>query len=106
MTPAVLEKFKEGKVLYESGANELLPLLQAIQDGEAITGNSAEYKALVKAIDGLSEPMATEPKPEPTVTVEANDDTDINDDGLVKGKALSEKEYWALINKQRVNSKK
>jgi len=91
MTSIVQAKFNEGKALFEGGASALLPLLKAVQNGEDITGNSAEYKALVKAIDGLN--SGGEDAEEKAVGT--------NDDGLIKGQIVSEKDYLAIINKQR-----
>ena len=89
MTPAVQDKFNEGKALYEGGAVELLPLLKAIQSGESITGNSAEYKALAKAIDGSNNGVPDKKS------------IGTNKDGFVKGQTLTQEEYQSYMNKQR-----
>lgn len=86
MTPAVSEKFKEAKALYEKGSVELLPLLRAIQGNESITANSTEYKQLVKAIDSIKNGSKT---------------TNKNEDGFVGGQEVSEKDYFLHLAKQR-----
>jgi len=86
MTPAVIEKYNEAKGYYEAGNTTLLPLLKAIQGNDSITGNSTEYKQLVKAVEDIQNGVSPKKK---------------NKDGFVAGQEVSEKEYFKHIAQMR-----